>query len=680
VGVYVDGIYSVRPQGVLSSIYDLENVEVLRGPQGMSFGRNSLAGSVLLQTKKPTEHLEGELQAGLGDYNRYHASAALNVPVNKALALRVAMYTDKADGWVKPLDRSDASVNTDWLDVVDYRREDAQPLNDTNIRSTRITSLYKFNKDLNWTLAFESLANKTSGAVLLDPVKIENGDFSAFIDTSQSLNLNSEQWRSALKWDLATVNVEYLASFSELRRQQWVDADGGLTSGIWTNNTKRQRSDGLSHELKVVSQNDNQFQWLAGLFWFKEETNLHFAMDHLGSGLDLLFIPPKRGTQSRALYAQADIRLSKAFNVTAGIRRTNDKKYDEDGRSYVFCRDVEIAPARPVGSDTLVFEDFRQNSNGAILPGSDGFDDNTGIAFQFGTCSLVSIDDVRRHTNDTSGLLRLTYNNGGPLMYASISSAYQAGLILNQIITDGEKIINYELGVKAETARLRLGAAVFIQDYQKIDRPLYDAANNSNQFDGTTGMVSGLELELRWLTGRSGTFDFAGSWLQSRYGDYPTRGMFCGVGTNNPRDQLGVCSLKGKQFPRAPSLAFSAGFRWKFALKSASLTPRITLNYSDSVFFSDANENSAAVNSVVANTPQIGRSTNNPNGQDAYAKINIGLAYKPYLGRWSTDVYVNNLTNEMTKYGAKAGIITAQGAIGRYNPPRTVGVRINASF
>ena len=687
VGVYVDGVYSVRPQGALSSVYDLERVEVLRGPQGTMFGRNSIAGSVLLQTKKPTDELEAELQMSFGNYNRRQISSALNLPVNDAIAFRLATYTDTADGWVTQLNSDGSTVNNVGLIVEGAQVDIVQPLNNVSMHSTRVTGLFHLRDDLRWSLAFERMDNNSSGSVLLDPSKIERGDFSAFIDTPQTLDLTNKQWRSVLTWDLPEVSVDYLASFSELRRRQQVDLDAAAGDEVWINNTHWQRSDGFSHELKLVSRGGKGVQWTAGAFWFEEKTDLNFDMYFSGGGFDARFIQPARGTRSSALYGQLAIGLSEALTLSMGARHTKDEKYDDGGRTYFNCKGVDIAPNRALGSDLLVYEDFQDNASGAFLAGGDGRDDTTGAVFSYDRCLLSSTNDAKKGSNDTSGLLRLTYDAGGPLIYGSVSSAYQAGLILDGVygkrggdVTGGDKLISYELGVKTSTPRLRMSAASFYLDYQNTSRSIVDEVNETLHFGDVSAQVSGIELELKWLVGHSGTFDFAGSWLQSRYGDYSTFGGICGVGENNPKDSRGLCNLKGNQLPRTPEISFSAGFHWVAELSSASITPRILFNYSDSVFFEDANDGAAPINSVYAGTPQSGISDSNPIGQGAYLKADIGMSYEPYNSYWRIDMYVNNVTNEMTKYGANSAIITERGGLARYNPPRTFGMRINASF
>ena len=100
IGIYIDGVYLSRPQGGLVDIMDLERVEVLRGPQGTLFGRNTTAGLIQLITKGPTQEQEAYLKLGYGDDGHEMFGGMLNLPLSNNLAARLAMYSKKTDGYM----------------------------------------------------------------------------------------------------------------------------------------------------------------------------------------------------------------------------------------------------------------------------------------------------------------------------------------------------------------------------------------------------------------------------------------------------------------------------------------------------------------------------------------------------------------------------------------------------
>lgn len=101
VGVYINGVYQTRNGGSLMAFNDIARVEVLKGPQGTLFGRNTAAGAISIVTNEPTDKFEGDARVRFGDYGRRYADALLNIPINKDMALRVSVVDNQSDGWLK---------------------------------------------------------------------------------------------------------------------------------------------------------------------------------------------------------------------------------------------------------------------------------------------------------------------------------------------------------------------------------------------------------------------------------------------------------------------------------------------------------------------------------------------------------------------------------------------------
>ena len=114
VGIYVDGIYAARSGASLLAFNDIERIEVLKGPQGTLFGRNSAAGAVSIITREPSDELEGRVAVRLGSHNRVRTEAMINIPITDTLAVRANFLDNSADGWL-----------TDAVTGEDYRRGDA---------------------------------------------------------------------------------------------------------------------------------------------------------------------------------------------------------------------------------------------------------------------------------------------------------------------------------------------------------------------------------------------------------------------------------------------------------------------------------------------------------------------------------------------------------------------------
>ncbi len=271
------------------------------------------------------------------------------------------------------------------------------------------------------------------------------------------------------------------------------------------------------------------------------------------------------------------------------------------------------------------------------------------------------------------------------MTYASVATGYRAGVIQDGgAATEPENSTSYEIGYKVDFNRMRLNAAAFFMEYDNLIRSGYDEDENQIVNSNVAGAeISGVELELTWLVGQSGVLDVSGGYLDAQYTDYIVDNG--GYGDNNTPilddngEPTGLYDLAGNTLPQSPEFTVNFGFRWDFELQSSTLTPRINVSYIDDVYFRDQNENSAEINNVIDDVQQTGRYYGNPAGQDAHAKVNLGLMYDSG-DNWTVDLFVNNATDEMTKSSASVDNNTAAGFPGRYAAPRTAGVRFSANF
>ena len=690
VGVYVDGVFAARSQGALALMYDLEGIQVLRGPQGTLFGRNNTGGALLLESVKPGDVFEGDFQMSFGSFNRQQISGAVTLPVTDNLSFRVASYMETDDGWVNAIDVDPRGSNHNYSGLSTGRVANTNlKLNNTDVRSTRITGRWDIASNLQWTASYETFSDTGNHGVLLNPVEVEKDNFDAFIDSAYSLDMTSDAYRSTLSYDITDgINISYISGYSKLARHQTVDQDAGVLSRFQEARTEYQYSDANSHEIKVQSTGSGPFSWTTGLFYFEEETNIRFDFDGQGSWLQggATFIQPARGTESAAAYFQASYALTDNLNVTGGVRYTDDLKYDRGGRNITDCGGEFIRPTLG-GSNLVVFEDFLDNNSGS--EGADGLDDYTGLERMRGQCAAGVKNDIEAESDKVTYLVRTDYQLDNHLFYASVGTGYRAGEIQDAgESTDPEESTSYEIGSKSDfktdMGDVRLNLSAFFIDYKDLIRSGWDEEKkqiiNSNV---AAAEITGLEAEVTWLVGDGGQFDFSGSILDAIYTEY-----YSASGGDNPANPLitegekaGLYDLSGNSLPQSPEVSFSANFSWEFATEFGDLLPRINVRYVDNVFFRDQNEISSPINNVVNDVEQSGTYYgSDAYGQDAYTKVNLGLKYFPADGDWTLDFYINNLTDEMTRSSAVTDNGTAKGAPGRYSEPRTYGMRFNYAF
>ncbi|MCS5595096.1 MAG: TonB-dependent receptor [Porticoccaceae bacterium] len=686
VGVYVDGVYAARAQGALALMYDLENVQVLRGPQGTLFGRNNTGGALLLQTKKPRGEFEADAQFSTGSNNRQQISGGFTVPLTDTFGIRIAGYSDTNDGWVDALSQDPRGEEHSYSGIAGRTAITDSPLNNTEVSSARITSVWEPSDRLSLTAQFETFSDKGNGGILLNPVDVEAGRHEAFIDSPIFLDLTSDVFRSTVSYDVTdSINLEYILGSADLSRKQVVDQDAGVTSRFQEARTEYQNTISNSHEIKLQNVGDERLSWTTGLYYFREETAIRFDFDGQGAWLQggATFIQPARGAESASAYGQLNYDLTDNLVLTGGVRYTDDLKYDRGGRNVMDCENEFIQPTLG-GSNLSVYEDFLDNRSGA--EGADGLDDFTGRERVRSQCAATLRNDVEAENSELTYLGRVSYEWDDRMLYASVGTGYRAGEIQDGgDVTNPENSVSYEVGYKFDTDYVRFNAAGFYIDYTDLIRAGFDEDKNQIVTSNVAGAeIKGLEAEITWLIGEGGAFEFGGGYLDAKYTDYLVDSS--GFGTNIPPildeggEPTGFYSLAGNTMPQSPEFSFNSTLRWEFATENGYISPRINVRYVDTVFFRDHNENGAEINNLVGDVQQTGYFNGNPAGQDAHTKVNLGIKYSSLDDDWQVDLFVNNATDEMTKSSSSVDNNTSAGFPGRYASPRTWGIRLNMNF
>jgi len=331
VGVHLDGIYVNRPQGMNLSIPDLERIEVLRGPQGTLFGRNTTAGAVNLITAKPTGQFGFEQKLGVGNYGAFTSVTRINSPAVAGFSAKLDYMHSERDGWVKnsmpgqedygmsDLDGGRLSIRYEPVDnvTVDYAYD---------VGRAKFTSEYfQVWEDYGGLVGDEKdRVSNTRAPIPLAP---------------------SYVWQKAhtliAAWDVSSrLTVKSLTGYRILDENNYESWGASLYyNGLINMEQDRERQ--FSQEFQFIGSLD-QIDWLAGLYYFKsndkQRVNMDFALDTAAGNVP--YDPPisgavpemrlKSNTKSEAAYGQVmwtpEI-LEKRLHLTAGTRYTLDKKW-----------------------------------------------------------------------------------------------------------------------------------------------------------------------------------------------------------------------------------------------------------------------------------------------------------------------------------------------------------------
>ncbi len=334
IAFYTDGIFAARSQGTTVMMYDLDRVEVLRGPQGTLFGRNSTGGAISLHSAKPNaDAFDASGEITMGSYALLGLSGMVNVPFSDSWALRFAGAKEEREGLTQFASGNQFVTNRNYGTI--------------DLSSFRVSSLFTPSDNLSWYLAYENFLNAGTGDV--GTLDFENRVNNA--TAPGNLDLDSDNLRTRLDIGFGDgYTVSYLGGISEFEQSQLY---GNEAQGD-SRNTVYSTYEATQHEVQITSPSDGKFLWTTGVFVFEEDNGIRFDMLH-GSwgftpqdspnGVLSTFVQPSRSLESESAYFQGTFNFTDAFRLTAGrAPSTTLVRTWADGRSIAHM--VWSAPCR----------------------------------------------------------------------------------------------------------------------------------------------------------------------------------------------------------------------------------------------------------------------------------------------------------------------------------------------
>ncbi|AEG48980.1 TonB-dependent receptor plug [Sphingobium chlorophenolicum L-1] len=698
VAIYVDGIYSPRSQGASVLMYDMERVEVLRGPQGTLFGRNATVGALSLISAKPKlGQFEGNVEVTAGNYDRLGVRGAINIPVTDTLAFRVAFVTDRHDGYadfqpapdVPGINRS-AFVTTGKK----YYAADQQ--------SGRVSMLWQPSERFSWNLSAEGFLDNGAPVIgLLQTPRPGTKRWSTLSDTAPDTDRYSVAVRSTMNYDVTDgIQLSYIAGWSRIGGSTQTDADAGalpptgqvdadgndLPLGAFgENRTLSSRYDFQSHELQLKSTGEQAVDWILGAYYSHEKNRIRFDIDQRNGYRDGTFswagsfIQANRQIDSRAVFGQAVWHVTDALRVTGGLRYTSDKKEDIGGRNVTFSGCPATLPADACqGGIFGAYPNATADELVALLPGFS-----------------ISSNDVKGKWDKLTYLARVDADLAEDVLgYASISTGFKSGNIQdNAGLTDPETLTNYEVGLKSRflDRRVTLNLAAYYSDFRgyQVNQAVTFRDDQGNVVrsqmitqNAKGAKAYGLEAELSANLTDNDRLQFSGTLQKTKLEELESvDGRLYDGGKLSS-----IAQLKGNELAHAPRFSATLSYEHDFELASgAKITPRFTTHYETkswlSYFNGDANP-FVNPNDPADNMPDRGTNGTDWDRQKAYFRSDASIRFLSPDQKYSVEAFVQNIENGRIRTGA--------GAFGapRYDPvflsnlqpPRTWGVRARANF
>lgn len=630
IGVYIDDVYIAARTSHGMGLFDLDRVEVLRGPQGTLFGRNTTGGAINFITRQPIlSDNSGYAEAGYGNFNDVRAQAALETTlVQDELGVRVAANYERSDGQFRNVYPGGRDGNA--IDTLQGRaslrfRPGNGPL-DIKIRGY-------FGRDLGPQAAIHGVPSARQGL--------------GFFETDEN-RLGENRTRS---WGVAAnlayeispqVKLTSITSYDGGKQDLTQATDGSPLDLLDVEFKSKTRQ--FSEELRVNYDGD-RLHAVGGAFygWDRIISDNSFFIDSvIAPGVDGGFMQHyQQERRSYAAYAQGDLTLAKRFVLTLGARYTADRARYEDGYAYLFQGNIGQPPV-PIASTVPC----------ATAPGTCAYDSTA----RFG---------VAGRSNALTGRAALSYTlDGGTLIYASYNRGYRSGAFNGGGYTSSagityvppEEVNAYEAGLKGRffDRKLTLSAAAFYYDYRNQQVQESRPGPVSVLVSAPKSQVYGAEAEASFKPLPSLTLNAAFGYDHATYQNLT----------------LQATNLAGNSLPFAPRWTGQAGFEWRLVTAGRdSLTFLPLVTYSSRSYFSPFNSTN-----VIGGT-QI----NSELQQGPYAKVNAALSWvhdSVIIRAWA-----NNLLQAKTySYG-----LDTRGAGLPFNlliptAPRTYGMSARASF
>lgn len=509
VAVYVDGVYYASMIASAASFNNLDRIEVLKGPQGTLFGRNTTGGLMHIITKDPSSTPSGRLSVGYGNFDTTRVSAYGTTGIGEHVAADLSvMWTDQGEGWGRNLfdgrevsKRQEKNVRTKWV---------IEPSDSTKI--TLSGSYIDGEGDM-------GIARQVLEGTPVLPPNFGSAQFTGSIyDINANTRAVSETEQRAasirLDQDLGFARLVGIGGWQKVVNHTQYDFDGtpgNMRVATWDPD----KSESYTGEIQLLAPDDSKLRWIAGLFYFHSMGYHDLTLTGAAyAAPQFINVDGSTDTDSYSAFAQATYPLTDTTNLTLGARYTIDQKNIHAAQNTALAR-------------------ARQDSNKDWGNGS----------YRLALDHWLT-DDI--------------------MVYASVNTGFKSGLYnLTSPLTapvDPEELLAYEIGAKSTLFdRVRLNVASFYYDYTDIQTTRIVATTSVLQ-NAAGAELYGLEADIEAavtdrLQVRSGF-----SWMQTKYTSFPD------AASNVPVNGIGqqrVADVSGNDLPRAPEFTANFGIEYR---------------------------------------------------------------------------------------------------------------------
>jgi iron complex outermembrane receptor protein len=669
VATFVDEVYVGRSGGASTDLYDLERIEILRGPQGTLFGKNVVGGAISVYTRRPTEDFEGSLNVSLGNYDLSVLQGALSGPIADGVSGRlVGSWRKRDEGYVENVldgeeyqDEENMSLRgqlllrpTDRLQILvgaDYS-EDDQAGNCRNVNNLEL------NDPLGLAAVYPPIIAATTGGDVRKCASPVQGE--------QTRDIAGGQVR--VEWELDSMTLTSISAYRDMDYDHLEDL-AGMPTGVTPFNLAdgvNESSEQFSQELRLSSNGDGRLSWLAGAFYMEEEIDRseRFTGEFgppLVPGAAVLLngdvaFTQNAETTSYAVFGQIGYQFNDAWSLTVGSRYNYDEKDIAQGLLNFEDPAFDTAVlAGTLGVPAAVIEGLFAPQQAVVLGVPVNSPTNLGAFAATGDVSVLNFpysidadDDWDEVTSSAS--INWAYNDDS-MLYLSWSQGYKSGAFVSSTTTpeaaatplDPEIATNYELGLKTEfwDNRLRLNASLFTMEYE--DLQVFRLVGTRLVGANAEATSEGLELDVTALLTENWILQFNYAYLDAEYDTF----------------EDGVNDFSGNTLPRAPEDSYFIRSSYVWNLPGASELEFIaSYAYTGEFQFEASNQPAAE--------------------EDGYGLWDASLSWRDAGERWEVRAWGRNLDDE--EYRIHTIVSNIAGTVDVWGAPRTYGLSVQYAW
>ncbi len=661
-GIYVDDVYISAPSAQSFAIFDLNQVQVLKGPQGTLYGRNTSGGAILFNSNKPTDQFTTDLHLEYGNFNTLNLTGAVGGAISSDLDFRLAGVLNHSDGFMHNTLTGDPASGSDnealRLQLL-YKPTDRLKIS----FASSIGYVHNLPDEYRHIGVFVPGTQGSASPTLCTPSQAFAGGCvdmfgygtpKGFYDGAWSRNealrnLNLlEMFR--VDYSVGSVTLTSISSYVHNDHHFPEDSDAGPNNLLRV--TYGVRSDTYTQEFRAA-QSAKDYNWVVGLYYLHEnlQQNQPLSLFYNGDTFGGFGIAPGPG----------------AFDGVAQISYDHSKQITDSVAAY--------------GQGDYTYKGFTLTLGGRVTYENKSFDYDGSTSFQsggtghYGPLQDIIVSDQSQSVANFTWRAALAYHLGKDLMaYASVATGFKSGDFNGSFLSNNtqqalfelqpvkpERVTAYELGTKTSffERRLVLDAALFYNDYRdeqifaQVPQILQTAAGPEESItnlltNAQKAHTQGLEVELTAVPIHGLTIDLQPAFLDARLDNAGLPGF------------AGAISLNGKQLANAPHFSFLAVVDYKYdVFDSDDIDFRWTSSYRSHQFFDSTND------------PYI--------QQSEYWLHNLNIVYQSHKG-WEAGFYVRNVTG--TEYATTSSDLGSP--FGLLEPivgaPRTYGVELNFHY